>query len=255
MQGENEGASGVTIVEPGAADDPFTQPATDQAASAQKVVDEANRAEGSVQGQPATETPTEPAKQPDPDLAALAALNDLVQGKVSQVQTGLDRKIAAMEKQATALSEQLTASERKATEAERKGKMDGMSEEDATVLQSKWDVDDAKAELDTQRKAVDDYRTAVAAYDAMTKYGHLGLTEDMFEGKSAEEIDGMMDAFEVVAKAKGEEKPGAPAGATAASDVGGKPPAAEPFKLGTEQGVGAMAANVKALFGQPGNIL
>lgn len=250
MQGENTGASGPTVVEPGSAGDPFTQPATDQAAAAEQAVREADKAEG-AQGQPATETPTEPAKEPDP--VQLTALNDLIQSRVGQVQTGLDRRINTLEKQATALSEQLTAAQRQTTEAERKGKTEGLSEEETALLTAGWSVEDARSEMETQRRALDEYRGAVNAYAAMTKYGHLGLTEEMFEGKSAEEIDGMMDAFEVLATAKGDQK--APAGATAASDVGGAPPAPEPFKLGTEQGVSAMAANVKALFGQPGSII
>lgn len=243
MQQEPSGA-GPQVVELGSAADPFTQPATDALAGQQQVVEGTNRAEGEPD-QPTTAAPSTPASQPAPDLTAL---HEAIQSQVSQAQSGWDRRNHLLEEQNAKLTQQISEIGQRVKEAERHGKEEGLSGEESALLRAGWDVEDAKSLLNTQREAVDEYRTAVIAHDAMVRFGSLGLTEEMLEGKGADEIDGMMAAYGTIAKQP------TPAAAKATSDLGGAPPAPEPFKLGSEQGVDAMATNVKNLFGQPGNI-
>lgn len=251
MSQESSQGGQVQVVEPGSPDDPFSvkgaageQPKTGPNAGP---------------SQPATDD-NPPASEPfteDDDAKLLRELEETIQTRVSAAQSGLNKRNSQLEKQVKETSEQLAAVQKSLKDAERRAAAANLSEDQLAVLKAQWDAEDKEGTLGTKEKAVDDYFRNVTAYDLVTRYGKYGLTPELLE--EAETVDEMHLVAEKTRadflESGGKPAPTGPAGARAPSDLGGRAPGAEPFKLGTEQGVKALADNVRDLFKQPGNVL
>lgn len=246
------GGPNVQVVEPGSEGDPFSA---------------GNAPENpSPTDQPPTETPEAPLSQPtdDPEQPKpegegqdLLKLEEFVQGRVSAAHSGLDKRINALTKQNSSLEDKLTESLKASKDAERRARAEGATDEEKAAYERLWALDDREQALDARTAIVDKYRTHVTAFDLVTRFGKYGVTAEILaEAETPEDMEVLAErtAREFLEKGGKPGETASPAGAKAPSDLGGAPAAPAPFKLGTEQGVEGLAANVKNLFGQPGNI-
>jgi hypothetical protein len=244
----------VTEVVPGSADDPFSvnfkgsQP-TDQSA-------------------PVTEPPVSQPDEPKSsdavvDIAALlknpdviAAIGKQVDARVSEAQKGLNKRDALVTKQLKDSQAELAKAQENMTRLQREAQLANLSTEERARLQQEWHVEDEMKKVrDAHAKTVE-YHRGVEALRLVTEYGAFGFTPEMIEDDDSLEDMAVKarDAKIAFLQAGGkvpDEKPVAPAAASAASDLGGGGPAPKEFKLGTAQGVDAMAANLKALIERP----
>jgi hypothetical protein len=249
MSLESSPVGSVQVVEPGSADDPFTVKQ-----------DQPTTRPDNVQSQPVTEETPESSDlewTEEDDAKLLAELEEQVQARVAAAHSGLDKRVAQFEKQVMSLSEELAAAQKAVKDAERRAAAANLSEDQLAVLKAQWEAEDLEGSLKMKEKALDDYLRNVTAYDLVTRYEKYGLTAEQLE--EAESVDEMHLIAERVRadflESGGKPAPKGPAGAKAPTDLGGRAPGAEPFKLGTEQGVKSLADNVRNLFKQPGNIL
>jgi len=245
------GGGNVTVVDPGSEDDPFT------AGNAPVVEPPADP--------PATETPATPSQptddpdkpEPEGEGQDLLRLEEYIQTRVSAAHSGLDKRINTLAKQNSSLENTLAETLKASKDAERRARAEGATDEEKAVLERHWELEDREAGLNTRMKAVDDYRMHVTALDLVTRFGKYGVTaETLADAETPEDMEVLAErtSREFLESGKKPGETAGPAGAKAPSDLGGAPVAPAPFKLGTEQGVEGMAANVKNLFGQPGNI-
>lgn len=249
---DTSGGGNVTVVEPGSTDDPFNaanapaEPKEDQPATV---------------AAPATlSQPTDDKEQPKPEGEGqdLLKLEEYIQTRVSAAHSGLDKRINALAKQNVTLETTLTETQKASKDAERRARAEGATDEDKAVLERHWELEDREAGLSARTKVVDEYRLHVTALDLVTRFGKYGVTADtLADAETPEDMEVLAERTSrefLEGGGKPGETPG-PAGAKAPSDLGGSPASPAPFKLGTEQGVEGIAANVKSLFGQPGNII
>jgi len=250
MSPESSQDGRVQVVEPGSPDDPFSVKGTGE---------QPKTGPSARPSQPATDD-NPPASEPfteDDDAKLLRELEETIQTRVSAAQSGLNKRNSQLEKQVKETSEQLTAVQKSLKDAERRAAAANLGEDQLAVLKVRWDAEDKEGTLTVKEKAVDDYLRATTAYDLVVRYGKYGLTPELLE--EAETVDEMHLVAERTARefleSGGKPAEKGPAGAKAPSDLGGRAPGAEPFKLGTEQGVKGLADNVRNLFKQPGNVL
>ncbi len=244
----------VTEVTPGSPDDPFSvnfkgsQPA-DQPA-------------------PVTEPPVSQPDEPKSsdattDIAALlknpeviAAIGKQVDARVSEAQKGLNKRDALVTKQLKEAQETLAKNQEEMTRLQREAQLANLSDEERIRLQQEWHYEDEMKKVTDANAKVVEYHRGVEALRLVTEYGAYGFTPEMIEDDDSLEDMAVKarDAKIAFLQAGGkvpDEKPAAPAAASAASDLGGGGPAPKEFKLGTAQGVDAMAANLKALIERP----
>ena len=253
MTRESSQEGSVQVVEPGSKDDPFSVKATPQ--------DQPPTKPDNVQSQPVTDD-TQVASddsgftEEDDAKLSLELLEKQIQDRVALAHSGLDKRVSQFEKQVKALTGELATAQKAAKDAERRAAGANLSEDQLAVLKARWDAEDKEGGLVTKEKAVDDYFHDVTAYDLVTRYGKYGLTAELLE--EAESVDEMHLVAEKTRadflESGGKPVEKGPAGAKAPTDLGGRAPGAEPFKLGTEQGVKGLADNVRNLFRQPGSI-
>lgn len=246
------GGGNVTVVDPGSEDDPFT-------AGNAPVVE-------TPEDQPATETPaplsqpTDDPDKPEPDKDEgqdLLKLEEYIQTRVSAAHSGLDKRINTLAKQNSSLENTLAETLKASKDAERRARAEGATDEEKAVLERHYELEDKEELLNARTKVVDEYRMHVTALDLVTRFGKYGVTaETLADAETPEDMEVLAErtSREFLESGKKPGETAGPAGAKAPSDLGGAPAAPAPFKLGTEQGVEGMAANVKNLFGQPGNI-
>ena len=242
MSKEPSGATEVSVVEPGSADDPFT----------------------GTPGPAATGTPEEPASQPDgtegltpeEDVSLEAELEEALEAKIQEriraVQSGWDKRNAALSGEIKELRASLK-------EAQRTSQAANLTDDEREALKDRWSLEDERELVKTQKSAVDEYRKSVEMLRLVTQFEKYGVTQGMLEAcETPEEMELLAertraDFLEKGGKPGTQKKP--PAGAVAQTDLGGAPGAPAPEKLSLEQGVQGMAANVKSLFGKPGNVV
>jgi hypothetical protein len=262
MQQEPSGGS-VTVVQ-GGADDPFTDP-------------NATQSNGAPGSQPANINPSQQVQVVAPASAASAAnvqasgaaadpnnrtfTEAEVQARVSAAQSGLDRKLNAIQQQ---LEEERAARARievESIKAQREAQASGLPEAERVKLQAIWDIEDARKAIEEREQAVKGLYLSVEGMRLLTKYGTYVTEEDILDYK------GDPTALEAHVKAvafdrsqdpdwKKPEATGAtaastaakPAGAGAVQDIGsqGAPPQGVQFL--TTQGQESMAQNIKTLF-------
>ena len=244
---EPSGGGSVQVVEPGSKDDVFSTK--------------------NVQPDPAATQPDPNQSQPDDtggdggftaddDSKLLSKLEEQIQARVAKAHSGLDKRNDQLQKRLDEITQDLETQRQTAKEAERRARVEGLSDEEKAAHQARWNVEDEKVLLKKQQAAVDEYLRQTKAYDLVVRYGRYGLEpEHLEDAESVDEMDLIAekirgDFLETGKKPVDKETP---AGSKGPSDLGGAPPGAEPFKLGTEQGVAGMAANIKGLFKQPGN--
>jgi len=244
------GGGNVTVVEPGSTGDPFTagnapvvEPPADPPATPEPV------------------TPSQPANDPDKPKPTgegqdLLKLEEFIQGRVATAHSGLDKRINVLTKQNSSLEDKLTESLKASQDAERRARAEGATDEEKAVLERHWELDDRAKLLDVRTGVVDKFRLHVTAFDLVTRFGKYGVTaETIADAETPEEMEVLAERTAREFLESGGKPAEGPAGAKAPSDLGGSPAAPAPHKLGTEQGVEGMAANVKDLFGQPGSIV
>lgn len=246
---DTSGGGNVQVVEPGSADDPFST----QTAPVEPPADPAATPEPVTPSQPADD-PDKP--EPTGDGQDLLKLEEFIQGRVASAHSGLDKRINFLTKQNSSLEDKLTESLKASQDAERRARAEGATDEEKEVLERHWELEDRAKGLDARTEVVDKYRLHVTAFDLVSRFGKYGLTaETIADAETPEEMEVLAERTAREFLEKGGKPAEGPAGAKAPSDLGGSPAAPAPFKLGTEQGVEGMAANVKNLFGQPGNAI
>lgn len=254
MSPESSVGTTVTEVVPGSPDDPFS----------------ANYKGSPPADQPMTVTET-PVSQPDEpsssdattDIAALlkrpevsAAIGEMVEARVSEAQKGLNKRDALVTRQLKEAQATLAQTQEEMTRLRREAQVANLSDDERTRLQQEWHVEDEMKKVTNANAKVVEYHRGVEALRLVTEYGKYGFTpesiedDDSLEDMEVKALRAKADFFEAGVKVP-DEKPAAPAAASAASDLGGGGPAPKEFKLGTAQGVDAMAANLKALIERP----
>lgn len=266
----------VQVVEPGSPEDPFTQAASATTA-------EPSPPPAGEPGVPAvtvaTETPVEgeltvpaAATLPVPTAEELAALSpedqaliaglyeqarkDLEAEVLPKIQSGYDKRTAALERQIAAMQE---ASDKREAELQaeiRERMLTGLTPEEQDKLKAQWSAEDARAEIDNYRAEVEAYYKSVFMADCITRFPELELTmEELDQFDTPEEIesaikDAMIELYrsgqapapqtlaEAIAAPAAQQAaavttaPAAPAGVNAQTDAGGgggAPPQVQKF--------------------------
>lgn len=199
------------------------------------------------------------------DLAALlarpetqAAIGKQVADRLSEAQKGLNKRDALVTAQLKKTKEELDAQKQETTRLQREVQVSTLSKEERELLQQQWNYDDSMKEVAASHAKVADYHRHVEALRLVTEYGKYGFTPDMIEDDDSledMEIKALRAKVAFGEGVKPVEKPAGPAAANAPSDLGGGGPAPQAFKLGTGQGIDAMAANLKASIGRPEQIV
>lgn len=257
-----------TVVVPGSADDPFSAGNAGQMQDPDKTPVNAT---GPV-SQPGIQPPVPaPAAEPAGGAPANTPLTQeqvdaIVVQRLTAAQSGWDKRNRLLEDQ---LKSEREARESEATQHRdelRRAQLDGLPPSERARLQESWNLEDARAEVSKQAKAVQDYHKVVEGLRLFQTYAQFGVTEDDLLGIAD------VDAMEAFCKDKklsflegklsggssqngnGPSSKPAAAGSTAPYDPGGNPPAPGENKLLTSEGVEAMGANIKSLFGSGGNV-
>ena len=252
MQDPSSGGN-VTVVEPGSEDDPF------KAGNAPVAEPSADQPPTDPPAPPSQ--PTDDPEQPKPEEGEgqdLLKLEELIQSRVAAAHSGLDKRINTLAKQNSSLENTLAETLKVSKDAERRARAEGATDEEKAGLERIWELEDREKGLDARTKVVDEYRMHVTALDLVTRFGKYGVTaETLADAETPEDMEVLAErtSREFLESGKKPGETAGPAGAKAPSDLGGAPATPAPFKLGTEQGVEGLAANVKSLFGRPGNIV
>ena len=281
-----------TVVEPGSAEDPFTDPA--KAGSSVRAVAEPQAAEPEARsvGRPAPQPvtaakPETPPAQPAPVAAsargkaeeptaeeledANAELQRLVDERVEsakrQLQSSSDKRVDAVQKRLDELVEQNKQLQKQMKEAS----ISELPEDEREKILAKWALDERKADLDVYADELEGmFKETYIALKA-DEYSDYGVTPELLARfDEPEDIDAQIEAivagYDRALAAAGLSKddvrlvPGstlrtlrsgvvepAPAGASAASDVGGEGAATPPAKFDQGKGVESLARNLNTL--------
>jgi hypothetical protein len=272
----------IEVVQPGSADDPFTNGASqaDPAGASQGVPagTVADSQPGAAQTDPqdasaeaakataaATATGADPTAEsedlsPDEEAAldiffqhrleteVLPKWQSSVDRRIAGVEAAAKRDVAAAVGQANALKEEI-----------RNVKLNGLSPEDQAKLKTTWAAEDKQAELDAYEQQLEGYHRNIVVASYVTNFPHLQLTEEDFaEFKTPEQMEVFIALADreyykelaarggqpAVAAAAPAATSSAPAGATAPSD--GSSSAAPPpvSKFSTAQDRQAMIDNI-----------
>ena len=273
MTQEPSKGGGIQVVE-GGDDDPFT-----------KLVDESGAPTPTEKpptgSQPGTEAPPgtegEETLTPEEGQALEEGLRKLgwvkgdeIQERISQAQSGHDRRNAALEKQLKDERDARLESEATLRHEVQEARVQGLPEEEREQAQRLFEHKEEQRRVREQAQATDSYFQTVRAYDLSVRYAQYWPGATDAEKRTAaeaalmgcEDVDGMellaerqkSEFYEALASGKAPEAGGAkkPAGAGAPSDAGGAAPAEKPTEPSTEQNLDAMAGNIKGMFGKPG---
>ena len=300
----------VTVVEPGSPEDPFTkggasvpvEQVVDPSAQAQVTMTgdvptaPANQApaqtqapQAAPQAQPGTQAPdqatagTEPTTEDEwsqEEQEALAKLQTFLSGSTEEAlrrqQSSYDRTISVLKGQLDERANQQTELAKQVRELQ----LNGLPQDEAAKLRTKFEEDDKKAELDAYAQELEGWHRELLTTAFVQAYGAYGVGEEQLSSCETPEamealcLEAKADYFE--RKANGEPLPapttatpnGKPAGITAAdvrnastdpnasqvpagaqkpTDVGGGGPAPEGSKWRTDASPDALADNLRNL--------
>jgi hypothetical protein len=250
---ESSGMPGnIEVVVPGSPNDPFSM-------------------KNAPADQPATNVPA-PASQPEPtkplDAATIkalfespevkAAVESAVTERVTKAQSGLDKLNARLKSELESAKTQAKEAKVQSDRLQREVQMSNLSPQDREVMLKQYAAEDRLAEIESKAHGVDDYYKSVVALDLVNKYGLYGFTEeDIDEDDTPEEMEikALHKQADFFSGKVPPAKPGAPASTSAPSDVGTGGPVPPEYKMGTEKGKDAMAANIRAKFARPERVL
>jgi hypothetical protein len=242
----------IEVVVPGSPEDPFStnNPPADPAAT----------------GVPAPVSQPESTKPLDAaTIKALfespevkAAVESAVTERVTKAQSGLDKLNARLKSELESAKTQAKEAKTQSDRLQREVQMSNLTPQDREVMLKQYAAEDRLAQIEEKAHGVDDYFKTVVAFDLVKTYGIYGFTEDdIDEDDTPEEMEikALHKQADFLSGKAPPVKPAAPASTSAPSDLGAGGPVPAEYKLGTEKGKDAMAANIRAKFARPERVL
>jgi hypothetical protein len=179
--------------------------------------------------------------------------------RLAAAQSTLDKRIGSLDKQNAALLKRLDDQDAAHQKAVRDNELALTPEHERQALMRAWESEDARKALDKKAEAVTDLYRNVEGVRLLAQYGEWVTEDDIlgFEG-SPTDMEAWVKGLAFDRSQSGEKPAGAkvssraaPGGATAAhQDIGNTPLPlrGSDTQLRQDQGVDAMAANVRTLF-------
>lgn len=176
---------------------------------------------------------------------------------VRGLQSSYDKRVAALEKERDEAREAIKTSQRQA-----KLNSEDLTDEEKEILQEKWKLEDEREALRQETEAADEYFKSLYVAGLAQEGAQFGVTAaDLMQFSEPEEMDNFVRDKELAFyKAGGviaavvpsgvatATTPGVPAGATAATDIGGSGAPQSPAKAPpTGTGVDAMKEHLAQL--------
>lgn len=268
----------VIVVEPGSPDDPFTQAASDAVPTPSTTpAVEPGKVSTTVLETPADGVPAAVPTPtiPEPDAAELAQLSpedqefikdlyaqarkELEDEVVPRIQSGYDRREAALQRQITTMQEAASKREAELQSEIRDRMLAGLTPEEQDKLRAQWDVADERAKLDEMRIEVEAYHKSVFIADCIQRFPELELTVEELDTFPTPELiesaikDAMIDYYREGGQAT--PAPGAAAAAAATTTPAAAAPAATVpagVNANTDAGGGSAVPQVSKFDDTPG---
>jgi len=251
----------VEVTQPGSDEDPFRENVETKEDTTTANDEEDEEEEDDETEEDSEETLT------DEDAEKLnTALDERVESKLRERQSGWDRQIESQRRAIDKLKEDAAAERKEARERVREAQARDLSEEERREFKDRWALEDKEAELTERETASEDFYRTTMALDLFNRHREYVSEQDLADkveaGDSVEEMERFClqkqaDYYKAIAEGKtpkGKKSKKAPSGSKAKSDTtgSGTPRKGDAGKLG--QGRDAMADALKKKFQQPGFI-
>lgn len=253
----------VEVTEPGSDEDPFKgRVETEEDTTTEDETEDEEETDDDAEEEEASEETLT-----DEDAEKLnTALDERVDKKLRERQSGWDRQIESQRREIDKLTKDAAAERKEARERVREAQARDLTDEERQEFKDRWALEDKEAELADRETASEDFYRTTMALDLFNRHREYVSEQDLADkveaGDSVEEMERFClqkqaDHYKAIAEGKpvkGKKPKKAPSGSKAKSDTtgSGTPRKGDTGKL--EQGRDAMAEALKNKFKQPGFI-